>query len=209
MVRHEGGATTLAARLSALLEERSRLRGEFELSSGTRSKYYFDAKPVTVDPVGINLVAQLMLPVVVRLGANAVGGLEMGAVPIALEIAKLAHSRGERVPACIVRDAKKRHGTKDRIAASYAYYELHEKKVAVVDDVVTTGRSLKEAISALRDEGASVQGIITLVTRPEEGGLEAMKKRFAPVPYESIFECDFDGNLTALATDEVAVAQAT
>ncbi len=195
MVERGQGVTDEVQPLKHLLETQSRLLGDYKLSSGLNSKYYFNAKPTTLSVSGIALVARVILPMIVERGANSVGGLEIGAIPISLELSRLAESQGIGLPSCIVRDAKKEHGTKELIAKSFEFISLAKRRVAVVDDVITTGKSVDQAVEALRAEGCEIACIVALVTRPEHGGITAMKARFAGTDYLSIFECDLEGNL--------------
>jgi len=187
--------------LQRLLETHSRLRGtDFTLSSGLPTKYYFDAKPVTMSSEGAALIGKIIRAVIADTGAEAIGGLEIGAIPIALAAAW--QSRDE-VPAVIVREKTKEHGTKDRIPACHLFNQplaggRSKKRVAVVDDVVTTGNSIDQAIDALMEDGHEIVAVVALVTRPEAGGVQAMRKKFGSRisgEYISIFECDYEGNL--------------
>lgn len=191
--------------LQHLLETEARLLGDFVLSSGLHSKYYFNAKPVIIDPEGMEASAKVMLPIIEHSGANSVGGLVIGAVPLALGVSQLAWNKGGCLPAVIVREAHKVHGTRERLAASHRFVSLPVKKVAVVDDVITTGKSVVQAIEGLEEAGCEIACIVTLVTRPEDGGVVAMKKKFGKTPYISIFDCDLEGNLRPLVGTPVLV----
>ena len=112
----EGVTVEAVTRLRVLLERHACLRGDFVLSSGLKSKYYFDSKPVTLSPDGRALIGRIFEPIVREAGAEAVGGLVIGAVPISDAI---------ELPSFIVREEKKGHGTKERIAASYSIRGAH------------------------------------------------------------------------------------
>src|SRR3990172_8698758 len=149
------------AELQSLLERHARLKGDFVLSSGLKSKFYFDSKPVTLSPDGRALVGRVIEPILQELGAQAVGGLELGAVPISDAIA---------LPSFIVRDEKKGHGTKERIAAAYSIRGVQGDlrsgcRVAIVDDVVTTGDSIQRAINAVEASSCEIVAVVALVTR--------------------------------------------
>lgn len=186
--------------LQRLLEHHARLKGDdYKLSSGLSTNYYFNAKPVTLTAEGFDLVAKIMVPLVDQAGADAVGGLTMGAIPLALAIAVASRRSGKEIPAVIIRDEKKPHGTKELIAASYLFRPQEHRRVVVVDDVVTTGGSIEQAIEALIAERCDIAAIVALVTRPEAGGVEAMQRKFTKYNvrhYISVFECDLEGNLT-------------
>ncbi len=181
--------------LKELLEHYALLRGDFVLSSGTRSKYYFDGKGVTLEPDVKRLIALVLDPIVRESRAEAVGGLEIGAVPIACALP---------FPSFIVRDEKKGHGTRERIAAAYsirgAEGELRSGlRVAIVDDVVTTGDSIVRAIEAVQACDCEVVAVVALVTRPERGAAVELRSRYN---YISLFESDEEGNLSLTAEAE-------
>ncbi|MCH8815231.1 MAG: hypothetical protein IH957_09090 [Chloroflexi bacterium] len=194
--------------LQAMLESRSLLRNgeEFELSSGVKSGFYFNAKPVTMDPRGAELVGSIVGPLVLDSGANAVGGLELGAIWIATAVANWCHEQDAPVANVCVRDEHKSHGMKERITASSGFMDLPVKRVAVVDDVITTGKSTIRAVQGLLADDCRITSVITLVTRPEYGGVTEMAKTFAQYtdgPYISIFDCDDEGTLAPRVNDFV------
>jgi len=193
--------------LQSLLEDQARLRGDnFVLSSGLPSKYYFNAKPLTLSAEGFDLVGRVMGAVVEQSGAQAVGGLEIGAIPLGLAIAVASRRAGKEIPDFLVREERKLHGTKDQIAASYLVPGAPGCRVAIVDDVVTTGKSIQQAIEAVLKTNWKIVSIISLVTRPESGGVTAMRSKFAAhSDYHSIFECDTDGNLSPLVDQFLTV----
>lgn len=187
------------AEFKLLLERHARLFGEFDLSSGLKSKYYFDGKGVTLSPDGRTLIGRLLEPIVHDVGAEAIGGLEVGAVPIADALS---------LPSFIVRDKKKGHGTKEKIAASYsirgAESELRSGlRVAIVDDVVTTGDSIVRAIEAVRACDCDVVVVVALVTRPER---DAAAKLRSICNYISLFECDTEGTLSLTSEAEKLIS---
>ena len=180
------------AELQSLLERHARLKGDFVLSSGLQSKFYFDSKPVTLSPDGRALVGRVIEPILQEMGAEAVGGLEIGAVPISDAIT---------LPSFIVRDEKKGHGTKEKIAASYSIRDRERgiragTRVAIVDDVVTTGASIQQAIDAVKASGCVVVAVVALVTRPEANAAQVLGAKY---DYISLFDCDIEGNLTLSA----------
>lgn len=168
-------------RLSEVLRERSILRGRFTLASGRTSDYYLDCRRTTLDPEGATLVAQCILDVVDRRGwkPDFVGGLTMGADPIAASVAVLSWQSGRPIPAFLVRRAAKDHGTGRRIEG----WLEKGRQALVVEDVVTTGGSTLEAIAAVEEAGARVAGVVAVVDR-EEGGAKALEK----YPYFPLFK---------------------
>ncbi len=180
--------------LKGLLEQNALIRRDLELSSGIPSRYYFDAKRVTLETAGKILLPRVLEGIVRGYGAEAVGGLQIGAVPIADHIL---------MPSFIVRDEKKGHGTKEKIAAAYsirgAHSDLREGlRVAIVDDVVTTGKSILEAIRSVEASGAEVVVVLVLIRRPEGDA----DKKLGRYNYISLFESDNKGNLSLTAEAE-------
>ena len=189
------------AELQSLLERHARLKDDFVLSSGLHSKFYFDSKPVTLSPDGNALVGRILERVVSAVGAEAVGGLQIGAIPIADAISRESFETGSHIPAFVVRDEKKGHGTKEKIAASYSIRDRERgiragTRIAIVDDVVTTGDSIQGAIDAVKASGCVVVAVVALVTRPEANAAQVLGARY---DYISLFDCDIEGNLTLSA----------
>lgn len=170
-------ATTQPASLSALIDllrQRSLIRGDFVLASGRRSTYYIDARRTTMSGEGLSLIGPVGLA---RLHARgwhprALGGLTLGADPVAYAIAHAARLGGQRLDAFTVRKQPKTHGTARRIEGCFSAGD----PVVVVEDVITTGGSALEAVDALRGAGGVVLGVLAVVDR-EEGGREAVEAR--------------------------------
>jgi orotate phosphoribosyltransferase len=163
----------LERRLRELLRERSIARGDFVLASGKRSSFYIDARRTTMSGEGFAVIGALGLA---RLEARGwtpalVGGLTLGADPVAYAIAAAAHAQGRSLDAFSVRKQAKAHGTARRIEGCFA----PGATVVVVEDVITTGRSAAEAIAAVTAEGGRVLGVLAVVDR-EEGGRSALER---------------------------------
>lgn len=159
--------------LQALVYERSFEFGEFTLSSGKKSKYYFDGKQVTLYPKGAHLVSKIILQKINGLHIDAVGGLTIGADPIvgALAVAADIYNMSN-LNLFIVRKTPKGHGTGKLIEGP----PLKEgNRVVVVDDVITTGGSVLDAIKAVQEMGCKVVKVIALVDR-REGGTEKIQQ---------------------------------
>jgi len=167
----------LRRELHGLLLERCFRFGDFVLSSGRRSSYYFDGKQVTLEGRGLYLVSELVLARCRALGVDAVGGLTLGADPIAAGVAALSGKEGPPVRAFIVRKATKEHGTGGAIGGRPL---SRGDRVVLVDDVLTTGGSFLLAHVAVVETGAVVAEAITVVDR-EEGGTEALASRGIPL----------------------------
>ena len=172
----------LAVRLGALTY------GEFTLSSGKVSPYYFDGRLLTLDPEGAFLVGRAFLPVVREAGAEAVGGPTLGADPMAAAIALTSHLEGTPIPAFIVRKEAKSHGAGRAIEGP-----LPEGcKVAVVDDTCTLGGSLINAIEAAEAAGCTVVKVATILDRQEGGSHEIRRRGY---DYWTLLEATPDGKV--------------
>jgi len=159
--------------LRDLLLSRSVRRGDFVLSSGRRSSFYVDARLTTMSGDGLAVVGGLGLDRLAVRGwsPRAVGGLTLGADPIAYALALTARQRGQLLDAFTVRKQPKDHGTGRRIEGCFA----PGYPVVIVEDVLTTGGSAREAINAVQREGGHVLGLMVVLDR-EEGGREAIER---------------------------------
>lgn len=169
-------------RLLNLIKERALSKGEVTLSSGKKSSYYVDCRKITLHPEGSFLIADLSLDLIDE-EIDAVGGLSLGADPIAGSIAAVSFLRERPLNTFIVRKKAKGHGKKRRIEGHLS----SEMEVAVVDDVATTGGSLIEAIDVLEDFGCSIKQVFVILDRLEgaRGNLEKRGYRL-----DSIFTAD-------------------
>ncbi len=162
-------------RLQEIIKTKSYQFGdEFTLASGKRSRHYFNMKPTMLDPEGAYLIANLVLDEVEKIGQqfDAIGGLELGAIPIASAVAPLSHIRDTPINAFIIRKKAKDHGTKSLIEGLPKGQTLKDKSIVILEDVTTTGGSAIKAIQAVREEGAKVEHAITILDR-EEGARQA------------------------------------
>ena len=159
--------------LKDLLVSRSVRRGDFVLASGRRSSFYIDARLTTMSGDGLAVIGGLGLDRLAVRGwaPRAVGGLTLGADPVAYAIALTARRRGQLLDAFTVRKQAKEHGTGKRIEGCFAAGD----PVVVVEDVLTTGSSAREAIGAVEREGGHVLGVLAVVDR-QEGGREAIER---------------------------------
>jgi len=160
-------------RLVALLRERSVQRGDFVLASGARSSYYIDCRTTTTHAEGQFLVGQLGWETLRAAGLHpdAVGGLTMGADPVAYAIAHTSWIAGDPVNAFSVRKQPKDHGTGRRIEGSFSPGD----RVVVIEDVITSGGSALQACEAVRAEGGEVLAVLALLDR-EAGGRERIEE---------------------------------
>jgi|SRR5690242_15031405 len=160
-------------RLVELLATRSARRGVFTLSSGRQSTLYIDARLTTMSPEGLSTIGPLGLHALRDRGwrAQAVGGLTLGADPIAYAISYASALEAPPLRAFTVRKAPKTHGTGKLIEGPLVAGD----RVAIIEDTITTGGSALKAVEAVRDAGATVVGVLALVDR-EEGGREALEQ---------------------------------
>jgi orotate phosphoribosyltransferase len=160
--------------------------GGFRLASGRQSPYYVDCKVTTMRGDAAELVGALVVRALPP-DVTAIGGLTMGADPIALVTAAYCTRQGRALNAFSVRKEPKRHGTRKWIEGPARPGE----RVAVVDDVVTTGGSTVDAIARCREEGLVVAAVVVLVDRREDDGLENVRRAAGPeVPVTAIFTLD-------------------
>lgn len=172
---HTKSDTAARARLIAIVNARSFQEGpEMKLASGKTSTFYFNMKPTMLDSEGAHLIATLILDQLDGVEADLIGGLEMGAVPIASAVTAVAHARGRKLPAFFVRKQAKEHGTKSLIEGLGRDESMAGKKVVIVEDVTTTGGSAIKAAEAIRASGATIVRVITIVDR-QDGADEAFK----------------------------------
>jgi orotate phosphoribosyltransferase len=159
--------------LERLLLSRSVQRGDFVLSSGQRSSYYLDCRLVTMSAEGLVLIGRLGQDAIRRAGwkPDSVGGLTMGADPVAFAIAAASFGTDFPVNAFSVRKDAKSHGTGRLIEGNFT----SGCAVVIVEDVITSGGSARRATAAVEDAGGNVLGILGVVDR-EEGGRESLER---------------------------------
>jgi orotate phosphoribosyltransferase len=158
--------------LVELLARRSARLGEFTLASGAQSNFYIDARMTAMSPEGLNLIGPLGIVELKKAEwkPDSVGGLTLGADPVAYAIAYASVSAGTPIRAFTVRKEAKGHGTGKIIEGPFHSSD----RVVVIEDVITTGGSALKAISAIENAGATVIGVLSLVDR-EEGGRERIE----------------------------------
>jgi orotate phosphoribosyltransferase len=175
--------TALRAKLFMLLKHQAFRRGHFVLASGKESDHYFDMKPAMLNPDGAALMADLILHELQGIDADLVGGLEMGAVPLIAPVAMRSPEFGRYLPGFFVRKAVKDHGTKKRVDGN----DIAGKRVVILEDVTTTGGSAMDAVKAVREAGAEVALVISILDRGE--GAAALYAG-AGVPFKSLFRAE-------------------
>jgi orotate phosphoribosyltransferase len=165
-------------RLRELLLERSVQQGDFVLTSGERSSYYVDCRTTATAAEGQVLIGILGMSLLRASGLrpDSVGGLTMGADPVAYAIAHTSWLEGDPVDAFTVRKEPKQHGTGKRIEGSFSPGD----RVVVIEDVITSGGSALRACDAVEAEGGSVVGVLAVLDR-EVGGRQVIEERGYPV----------------------------
>ena len=155
-------------RLKALLIERSVRLGDFTLASGAKSDYYIDARRTTMSAEGQFLVGLVGYEEIQGSGLSAthVGGLTMGADPIAYAIAHRSFIEGNEINGFSVRKQAKDHGTGQRIEGGLP----EDGRALMVEDTMTTGHSTLQAVEAVRSLGAQIVGVLTVVNRSSTAG---------------------------------------
>ena len=165
--------TQIRHRLKELLLKKSYREGKIKLSSGKESDFYIDGKQTTLDAEGAYLCGKLLYEMICTEGKNigGVGGMTLGADPLVTAVSMVSYLEGESLPAFIVRKEPKSHGTEN-------YIEGMENlaagaRVALLEDVVTTGGTLLQVIDRVKAQGFEVSLVATIVDR-QEGGSEAL-----------------------------------
>lgn len=164
--------------LLAEIKSKAVVHGRVILSSGREADFYVDLRRVTLDGHAAPLVGRAMLDLTEDLGYDAVGGLTLGADPIATAMLHAAATRGRRLDAFVVRKEGKAHGLQRRVEGP----DVAGRRVLAVEDTSTTGNSVLTAVEALREAGAEVVGVATIV---ERGALPRIAK--TGLEYRSVF----------------------
>ena len=147
------------------------VHGRVTLASGKEADYYVDLRRITLDAAAAPLIGPAMLELTKDLEYDAVGGLTLGADPVAMSMLHAAAQQGRTLDAFVVRKAEKTHGLQRRIEGP----DVKGRRVLAVEDTSTTGGSVLTAVEALREAGATVVGVATVVDR-DTGAREAIEK---------------------------------
>jgi orotate phosphoribosyltransferase len=145
------------------------VHGKVILSSGKEAEYYVDLRRVTLDSIAAPLVGEVMLELTKDLDFEAVGGLTLGADPVATAMMHVAARKGRKIDAFVVRKAEKAHGLQRRIEGP----DVKGRKVLAVEDTSTTGGSVLTAVEALKEAGAIVIGVAVIVERGAKEKVES------------------------------------
>jgi orotate phosphoribosyltransferase len=171
--------TDVRAELLEKIKAKAVVHGRVVLSSGREANYYVDLRRVTLAGDAAPLVGQVMLDLTEDLGYDAVGGLTLGADPVATAMLHAAAQRGHTLDAFVVRKSEKAHGLQRRIEGP----DVAGRRVLAVEDTSTTGGSVLTAVEALREAGAEVVGVAVIVERGASPAIEA-----AGLPYRAAYQ---------------------
>ncbi len=175
-------------RLLEIVKRRSFQHGSvMKLASGRSSTFYFNMKPTMLDPEGSYLIGMLVLDLIKADRVELIGGLEMGAVPLATAVSTVSHVQGAPVPAFFVRKQVKQHGTQVQLEGFMEGEGMSGKRVAVVEDVTTTGGSALKAVAAVREAKGQIASVVTIIDR-QEGAAEAFAE--AGVPFKAVLSLE-------------------
>jgi orotate phosphoribosyltransferase len=168
------------ARLLTLIRDRAVVHGRVVLSSGREADYYVDLRRITLSAEAAPLVGRVLLDATGDLDYDAVGGLTLGADPVATAMLHAAAARGRRLDAFVVRKEGKAHGLQRRIEGP----DVAGRRVLAVEDTSTTGGSVLTAVEALREAGAEVVGVAVVVDR-DTGARQAVEA--AGLEYRAVY----------------------
>ncbi|MDA8214899.1 MAG: orotate phosphoribosyltransferase [Nitrospiraceae bacterium] len=169
----------MKGRLIRLIYERAFKYSEepiFKLVSGRMSNYYFNCKTVTLHPEGMYLIGNTIFAMIKDLNVKGIGGLTLGADPIADAVAYTSYLKESPIEAFVVRKTAKAHGTMQWIEGNVKAGD----RVVIVDDVITTGKSTIEAITRAKEAGLDIVKVIALVDR-QEGGYENIMEQLKDI----------------------------
>jgi orotate phosphoribosyltransferase len=161
--------------LRQMLLQRSMRFGEFVLSSGATSNYYIDVRKTSLHPAGLKMISKLFWEVLEKDEITAVGGLTLGADPLVAGVVLHAAEAGRALEGFLVRKAVKDHGTRAQVEGNLAGH----KRVAILDDVITSGESSIIAAEAAESYRATIARVVTVVDR-EQGAAQTFQQKGYP-----------------------------
>lgn len=178
------GMSDVRADLLQQIKDKAVVHGKVTLSSGLEADYYVDLRRITLDGSAAPLVGQVMSELTADLDYDCVGGLTLGADPVATAILHASAAAGRRVDAFVVRKAAKAHGMQRRVEGP----DIKGRRCLVVEDTSTTGGSPLTAVEAVREAGGEVVAVATIVDRATGAGEKISET--AGVPYRYAFALD-------------------
>lgn len=181
------------------IKENGIVFGPVRLFSNVESNYYYDLRRISLDPEGLGLVVGPLLEEVKKFGAKSVGGLASAAIPLSTALIMKDSNFGEyknSLRSFFVREVRKDHGLMKQIEG------MIEDPVVIVDDVLTSGKSIKTAIDAVEEHGYSVSGVVCILDREETGVTNELKKngiKYTPLFRHSDFKPFIDQKVDEMA----------
>jgi orotate phosphoribosyltransferase len=181
------------------IKENGIVFGPVRLFSNVESNYYYDLRRISLDPEGLGLVVGPLLEEVKKFGAKSVGGLASAAIPLSTALIMKDSNFGEyknSLRSFFVREVRKDHGLMKQIEG------MIEDPVVIVDDVLTSGKSIKKAIDAVEEHGYSVSGVVCILDREETGVTNELKKngiKYTPLFRHSDFKPFIDQKVDEMA----------
>ena len=173
----------LKVRLAKLLMEKSYIEGDFTLTSGQKSDYYFDCKHTALHPEGSWLIGKFFLDMIRAKGnVQGVGGMTLGADPLVSSVTVVSHIEGYPLPGFIIRKQPKGHGTNQYLEGLKNF--ASGQNVCLLEDVITTGGTLLKAVDRVREQGLNIVAVLGVLDR-EQGGRDNLAK--AGFELETIF----------------------
>src|SRR2546426_6795206 len=169
--------------LRRMLLERSMRFGEFVLSSGATSHYYIDVRKTSLHPEGLQLISKLFWNVLAKDNITAIGGLTLGADPLVAGVMLHAATEGKMLEGFLVRQTTKDHGTRGQVEGNLAGH----KRIAILDDVITSGESALIAAEAAETYKAEVVRVLAVVDRAQGAAQTFQQKGF---PFTSLFSIE-------------------
>jgi orotate phosphoribosyltransferase len=164
-------------KLKQEIQKKAVVHGKVILSSGKEADYYVDLRRVTLDSTAAPLVGEVMLDLTKDLDFEAVGGLTLGADPVASAMMHVAAGKGRKIDSFVVRKVEKAHGLQRRIEGP----DVKGRKVLAVEDTSTTGGSVLTAVEALKEAGAIVVGVAVIVERGAKERVESAGFKYLAV----------------------------
>jgi len=186
-------------RIWELAKEHAALRGEFTLGSGLQSSYFFDMKMLTTLPEARYIIGEEIFEILGDAEIVAVGGLGIGGALMVGSVGLISDLKGYPLPTFVVRDDRKEHGTEKHIEGNLP--RRRGARVAIVDDVITTGGSVSRAIERVENEGCKVVKVVVLLDR-HQGGSNKLKRE--GYDFTAILHSDASGEVTVDEPSTVA-----
>ena len=176
------GMSTIKHQLKQLIEQRALLSGNFSLASGSQSSLYFNLPPVSLDPVGLQLISQLFYDQISPLEAvTHVGGPAIGAIPLVVGLVAYSRQQTRPLTGLLVRSQVKQHGLSNKIEGDLP----QGAKVVILEDVVSTGRSALECAQVLTKQGAQIVQLSSVIDRQP-----SPSRRLGGYPYTYLFRAN-------------------